>query len=104
MGNKSDLFDEEKVSEEEAENYAKKIDAIFKFTSAASGDGIESLFNTIGCKILNPNYDPSGEEEGEKKDDKNTNKDKDDDELSKPIRLDSNRLIKKNKFHCCYSK
>ena len=67
MGNKSDLFDEEKVSEEDGENYAKKIGAIFKFTSAASGDGIESLFNTIGCKILNPNYDPSGEEEGEKK-------------------------------------
>ena len=54
-GNKSDLFDREQVKEEEAENYAKKIGAIFRLTSARTSAGIEELFEDIGSKILGPN-------------------------------------------------
>ena len=35
-GNKSDLYDQEQVSEEEGENFAKSINARFSFTSAKS--------------------------------------------------------------------
>ena len=37
VGNKSDKFDEEKVSEEEAENYAKKIGAFYVLDKVGSG-------------------------------------------------------------------
>ena len=55
-GNKSDLFDKEEVREEEAQNYAKEIGAIFRLTSACTSLGIEELFKCIGCKLLDPNY------------------------------------------------
>ncbi len=55
-GNKSDLVEKEEVKEEEAKNFAKEIGAIFRMTSAFLSYGIEDLFRTIGCKILNPNY------------------------------------------------
>ena len=90
VGNKADLFEEEQVHEEEGEKYAKDIGAIFKITSALSGDGIEDLFDAIGCKRLNL------KEEEEKKEKNN----KDDED--KPVRLDSNKLMKKKgKSHCC---
>ena len=54
--NKNDLIDKEQVSEEEARKYAKSIGAIFRTTSACTSAGIEELFKSIGCKVLNPNY------------------------------------------------
>ena len=54
--NKSDLLEKEQVNEEEARKYAKSVGAIFKSTSACTASGIEELFKSIGCKILNPNY------------------------------------------------
>ena len=54
--NKSDLFDKEQVPEAEARQYAAEIGAVFKLTSACQATGIEELFKSIGCKILNPNY------------------------------------------------
>ena len=49
-------MEKEQVSEEEARKYAKDVGAIFRLTSACIGSGIEELFKSIGCKILNPNY------------------------------------------------
>ena len=60
--NKMDLFDKEQVSEGDARSYASEIGAVFKLTSACSGNGIEDLFKSIGCKFLDPNY--KEEEEG----------------------------------------
>lgn len=54
--NKSDLFDQEQVSENEARDYAKEIGAVFKLTSACTASGIEELFKSIGCKFLDPNF------------------------------------------------
>ena len=56
LGNKSDLYEYEEVTEEQAEEFAKSINAIYQQTSAANGSGVKELFNMIGNKILNPNY------------------------------------------------
>ena len=54
--NKSDLIEKEQVNEAEARKYAKEQGAIFKLTSACTAVGIEELFKSIGCKVLNPNF------------------------------------------------
>ena len=51
-GNKSDLYDEEEVPEQEARDFAKSINAIFALTSAKENDGVENLFRNIGNKYL----------------------------------------------------
>jgi len=55
-GNKSDLIEKEEVTDKEAKDYAKEIDAIFQLTSAFTSIGIEELFISIGCKLLESNY------------------------------------------------
>ena len=55
--NKSDLYDKEQVDENEAKAYADKIGAIFKSTSALSNTGIDTLFNHLGRKLLDPKFD-----------------------------------------------
>ena len=56
VGNKSDLYENEQVSDKEGKKFAKEINAIFKLTSALSNNGIDRLFEAIGKKILNPNF------------------------------------------------
>jgi len=51
-GNKSDLYGEEKVLEEDARNYAKKIDASFRLTSALNNNGVEELFKELIEKYI----------------------------------------------------
>ena len=54
---KCDLENRYEVDLNEAENYAKEIDAIFKKTSALDNIGINELFQEIGKKILsNDNF------------------------------------------------
>ena len=60
FGNKSDLYENEQVTDEEGKKFAKEINAIFKITSALSNTGIDRLFESIGKKILNPNYTEDG--------------------------------------------
>ena len=55
-GNKSDLYDNEQVSENEARQYAKSINAVFGLTSAQNNSGIEQLFEDIAYKYLDPNF------------------------------------------------
>ena len=50
--NKNDLYEYEEVTNEELDQYAKSINAIYQKTSALKGQGINELFNTIGEKIL----------------------------------------------------
>ncbi len=58
--NKSDLIDNESVSEEKARKFAQDIGAIFKLTSACTAGGIEELFVGVGSKFLDPNYKDDG--------------------------------------------
>ena len=52
VGNKNDLYEQEKVTDEEGLAFADKINAIFKTVSAKTGSGIDDLFNTIGKTFL----------------------------------------------------
>jgi 50S ribosomal subunit-associated GTPase HflX len=102
--NKSDLIENEEISENEAREYAKEIKAIFRVTSASTSSGIEELFRIIGCKILDPYYT---EEEGEEQ--KNTEKPKQvniektiEKKDENKIKLDNNKnTTKKKKKKCC---
>ena len=66
-GNKCDLFQEEKVTEEEAKKYAKSIGAIFHLTSCKETIGIDDLFEECGKKYLEINNLIGKEENNEKK-------------------------------------
>ena len=57
VGNKTDLYEEQKVETNTAREFAKKIGAIFQLTSAKKNDGIPNLFDNIGKKYLQPNYE-----------------------------------------------
>ena len=57
VANKNDLYDEQQVSDESGQSFADEIDAIFQSTSAFSDKGIELLFENIGKKLINPEYD-----------------------------------------------
>ena len=51
-GNKSDKYEEQVVSKEEGEEYAKSINALFFETSATDHECIENLFKTVFLNIL----------------------------------------------------
>ena len=55
-GNKSDLYDEEAVPEKQAREFAKSVNAIFALTSAQNNSGVNKLFEDIGNKYLDPNF------------------------------------------------
>ena len=55
-GNKCDLYENEVVTENEAKEFADKIGAIFELTSAANNTGITELFQDVGSKYLDPNF------------------------------------------------
>ena len=56
VGNKSDLYENEKVDETNARKYAEKIKALFFLTSAKSGDNINNLFESLIKKYLDPDF------------------------------------------------
>ena len=86
-GNKSDLYDDEAIPEKEAREFAKSIDAVFALTSAQNNSGINKLFQDIGNKYLDPNFQ-------EKVQDIKNEKEQD-----KGITLDKKKEIEKNKEH-----
>ena len=56
-GNKSDLYLNEQVNDEEGKALAKKYNAIYLRTSAKLNSSIDELFNNIGNKYLNPDME-----------------------------------------------
>jgi GTPase SAR1 family protein len=54
VANKSDLYENEEVTDNEGMTLAKEIEAIFHRTSAKEASGIEDLFNKIAKRILDP--------------------------------------------------
>ena len=54
--NKSDLYENEEVNEEDVKNFAKSIDAIYVQTSACNNAGIDTLFQFIGMKYLDSSF------------------------------------------------
>ena len=57
VANKNDLYTDQQVPKEEGLKFADEIGAIFQMTSAKSGYGVNNLFENIGKKYLDPNYD-----------------------------------------------
>ena len=57
VGNKSDDYENEQISDEEGMGFAKQINAIFQRTSAKNSSGIDELFKKIGRHFLHPNLD-----------------------------------------------
>ena len=58
-GNKSDLYENEEVPEQEAREFAKSIGAVFSLTSAQNNSGINELFKNLVKKYLDPNASDS---------------------------------------------
>ena len=57
VGNKCYLYNNQEVSNDEAKEFAKSINAIFALISDKSSDGVNELFYHIARKILDPDYD-----------------------------------------------
>ena len=53
VGNKSDLFTEATVSEDEGRKFAKQHEAIFANTSCKTGEGVKEMFEDIEKIIMN---------------------------------------------------
>lgn len=104
--NKSDLYESEKVEEKEARNFADQIGAIYKATSALSNNGIDTLFNYLGKKYLNKNYNYKEDDAGagdDYNDDYGANNNSNSNSDSKPEggqKLDKNKTKEKKKG-CC---
>ena len=79
-GNKCDLYEERQVENETGEEFAKSINAIFVETSAKNDSGIDKLFENIGYKILDPNFNFYDEEEEKRKKYKNKKKKEEEEE------------------------
>ena len=56
VGNKTDLYQDQKVDNVTAKEFANKLGAIFQLTSAKKNDGIPNLFDNIGKKYLQPSF------------------------------------------------
>jgi small GTP-binding protein len=57
VGNKIDLYNDLKVSNNDGKEFANKIGAIFQTTSALSNSGISNLFENVRKTYLVPGYD-----------------------------------------------
>ena len=86
-GNKSDLYEREQVSEKEAREYAKSINAVFGLTSAQNNTGIDQLFEDIGMKFLEPNFQEKMEENNKEKN------------METSIKLNKKKIKKHDKEH-----
>ena len=86
-GNKSDLYEREQVSEKEAREYAKSINAVFGLTSAQNNTGIDQLFEDIGMKFLEPNFQEKIEENNKGKN------------METSIKLNKKKIKKHDKEH-----
>ena len=52
VGNKSDMYIDEKISKQEVEEYAKSVNGTYRYVSALSGNGINELFECVGKTLL----------------------------------------------------
>ena len=99
--NKSDLYTQEKVPEMEVREFAQKIGAIFRNTSAMTSDGIDDLFVSIGKKILDPNYkDDAVDSNGSQPDTKASDNQRINNK-KKTLKLDQANKGGKKKKKCC---
>ena len=98
VGNKSDIYEKEAVNEEEARQYAKDINALYKLVSAENGDGINEIFKMIGERMLTQEFlEKIKNEKNNNNDNNSTNNNKN---TIKNISIEDNKGQKKKK-KCC---
>ena len=105
VGNKIDLYKDQKVSNNDGKEFAEKIGAIFQTTSAQSDSGISTLFDNIGKTYLIPNFDyratdKTAQENFMKKKQEENNK-KDMQKRVKGVQFDNKKVDEKQKKKCC---
>ena len=102
--NKYDLYNEEKVSEDDARKFAKEKGLMFRCTSALTAEGIDDLFKDVGSKFLDHNYNPDLKNNDVNNDDvkKIENKKNEDynEKREKGIKIDIKTQKKKKKDKC----
>ena len=74
VANKYDLYKDEQISNDKGKAYADEINAIFQNTSALSNYGIDKLFENLGKKFLNPDFDYKNPQEANEADINNNKK------------------------------
>ena len=89
-GNKSDLYENEEVNEEEAREFSNSIDAIFNLTTAKNNEAINNLF-----KELTTQYIEKGNYEKDLKKKKNN---------EKIYLTDNNKIQEEKNGNCCRKK
>ena len=102
VANKNDLYDTAQVSEQDGKEFARSIGAIFQSTSAKSDTGITTLFDNIGQKYFNPDFDCTAadekvQEEYKKKKQEEKQKKKE----PKGVKLTSEPTKTEKKKKCC---
>ena len=105
VGNKIDLYNNQKVSNTDGKEFAESIGAIFQTTSALSDSGISNLFDNIGKTYLIPNYDyratdKKAQEEYLKKKEEEKNH-IEEQKRTKGVKLNNKKKKKKKKKKCC---
>ena len=105
VANKNDLYENQQVKDEEGKEFAKSINGIFQSTSAKSDSGITNLFENIGYRYFDPNFDTNEIEnkekmEYEKKKRENAEKKTQNQIQSRGVKLDTNKT-KQRRRGCC---
>ena len=107
VGNKIDLYKDQKVSNNDGKEFADKIGAIFQTTSALSDSSITNLFDNIGKTYLVPGFDyratdKKAQEDYMKKQQEEINKKTDSRRKNNNIKLNKeNTGDGKKKKKCC---
>ena len=102
--NKSDLYEERQVSDEDGEEFAKSIGAIFESTSAKNDFGITNLFENIAKKLLESGFSSTANEQKSEEEYENEMKktqgetEYNEDNSSSSVKLST---VKKKKKNCC---
>ena len=107
VANKSDLYESSQVSDEEGKAFAKSINGIFQSTSAKSNTGISTLFDNIGHRYFDPNFDTNEKETIEKKEYEKKKAEKEAQKTVQPqtqrrgVKLETNKAKQQKKKGCC---
>jgi small GTP-binding protein len=102
-GNKDDLYENEQVTIEEAKEFADKIGAIYKKTSALNNTNIQIMFECISKKYIDSNYDYQAKDNEVKSKSnfiKNNEKNIEKKTDNSKLKLDNEIRIKPKQF-CC---
>ena len=96
--NKIDLYKDEQITNSDGKEYADEINAIFQNTSALSNTGIDNLFENLGRKFIDPDFDYKnpGKETKRKNQSKNINN-----ERKKGDNKINLKDVSKEKRKCC---